>query len=704
MTLGPGAPAAAARGGRFGRRIARILAVLAAGVLVTVGLLAVFPPAGRLKDRLAKIAGDATGRTVTLGGARLALFPNVKLRLDAVTLSNPSVMAGPDLFRAETAEVVVRLLPLLKKKVEIVSVALTKPALNLQEDAAGNRNWPVAIKSAKGSTSALVLPATLSIDNGQVSFSSAKTGTTRRVDGVTAVLTTDPVSGAGAGKGRFAANGEIVAFDVAIADLRAGAAGTPMAIKATLEAPRGKAEVDGQADFSGRGAIAGTLAASTPSAIELARWLGANVSAEGEPFKTTVSGRVKASGSEVVFDGTNIVVNGATSRIDGRLSLEGPRPKLEGNIASDRLDLARLFGANRPQRAAPQALAAAPGGEEVAVAPGWNSLLVGLKELETGAAPQRAAAEAAPLAAAAKPAWSNQPFNLKALRIIDLDVTVTAAELAYGGLDLKNGRMKAALTDGALDAKVETLDVGKGKAQGSITLDSRADPPRAAVTLAMTEVAAEPIVTEITGKPLISGTSNVDITAKATGQTQSQLTSTLEGKAKFLMGKGAVRGFDVRRMISEWWRKWSFDLGMKTGFERLEAQYDIRKGVMRSSPGLALGGSEVEINSKGDVNVAAKRINQEIRIKVIPPPTALPVPVKISGDWAKPSIGVDWGSLFSSAGGIGGPQGVAPSAQPTPPEVQAVIRRVLAANLPASELSDDGKAMLRALLPPEVGQ
>jgi AsmA protein len=679
--------------------------VLAAGVLATVALLVLFPPAGILKDRLAKIASDATGRTVTLGGAHLVVFPNLKLRLDSVTLSNPPGMAGPDLLRAEQAEATVRLLALFKRKFELLSLSLKKPVLNLQEDAAGNRNWPVTVNQASGSKSASVLPAMLAVDDGEVSFTSAKTGTSRRVDGVTGVLTTDPVSGAGTGKGRFAANGEIVTFDVAIADLRAGTAGTPMAIKATLEAPRGKAEFDGQAEFSGRGAVAGMVTASTPSAVELARWLGANVSTDGEPFKTTVSGKVKASGSEVVFDGTNIIVNGAMSRIDGRLALDGPRPKLEGNVSSDRIDLARLFGAGRPQRAAPQALAAAAGGDEIDVAPGWNSLLDGLKELETGGTAQRAAAEADPLAAAAKkPAWSNQPFNLKALRIIDLDVTFTAAELAYGGLDLKNGRMKAALTDGALEAKVESLAVGKGKAQGMITLDSRADPPRAAVTLAMTDVAAEPIVTEITGRPLISGTSNVDITAKATGQTQSQLTSTLEGKAKFLMGKGAVRGFDVRRMISEWWRQWSFDLGMKTGFERLEAQYDIRKGIMKRSPGLALGGNEVEINSKGDVNVAAKRINQEIRIKVIPPPTALPVPVKISGDWAKPSIGVDWGSLFSSAGGIGGPQGVAPSAQPTPPEVQAAIRRVLAADLPASELSDDGKAMLRSLLPPEVTQ
>ena len=80
-------------------------------------------------------------------------------------------------------------------------------------------------------------------------------------------------------------------------------------------------------------------------------------------------------------------------------------------------------------------------------------------------------------------------------------------------------------------------------------------------------------------------------------------------------------------MIFEWWKSWSFDLSAKTGFQRLEAQYDIKKGIMRSEPGLEVGGSEVEINSAGTVNVPKKRLNQEIRVKAIPPPTAFPIPI-----------------------------------------------------------------------------
>jgi AsmA protein len=278
---------------------------------------------------------------------------------------------------------------------------------------------------------------------------------------------------------------------------------------------------------------------------------------------------------------------------------------------------------------------------------------------------------------------------------------MTVAEIAYGGLDLKNGRLKAGLTDGRLDSALEALDMGAGHATGAIKVDSRASPPRADIALSMTDVAADPIMNAISGKPLLSGTSNIDITAAASGQNQSQLASTLEGKAKIRMGAGALRGFDIRLMISQWWRKWTFDLARKTSFERLDAQYDIKKGILKSSPELELGGSEVEISSKGDINLPAKRLNQEIRIKVVPPPTSFPIPVRISGAWSQPSIGVDWGGLFSSTGGLGGPQQIAPSAEPVPLAVQAAIRRVLAAPIDQSVLTDEGRATLRSLLPEE---
>jgi AsmA protein len=351
----------------------------------------------------------------------------------------------------------------------------------------------------------------------------------------------------------------------------------------------------------------------------------------------------------------------------------------------------------------------AGGGDEPVATPPWESLLAEIEAIErANASPQGAAPRAAePLAAAAKPLWSEQPIGFGALKVVDLDVTLTAKEIAYGGLDLKNGVIRAALANGMLDAKVEKLDVGTGKATGNVTIDSVASPPQVGLGLTMTDVAAEPIINEIAGKPLISGTSNVEVSAKAVGQNQNQLASTLEGKAKFRMGKGALRGYEIKGfdfwdMLTNWKTILKFDLAKKTQFERLDAQYDIRKGIMSSSPGLDVGGNQVAINSKGDVNVPRKRITQKLRVTVMPPPTTFSLPVLISGEWAQPSIGIDWGTWFSGSDSSGDLKSLSPSAAaPAPPEVQAAVKRLLSSNIDPQLLSPEGKEVLRALLPPE---
>ncbi len=714
----PAAPTAPKKGGTFWR-IARLVLI---GAVASIALLLVFPPTGLIKDQLARSIGAAIGRTVTIGDIRLKLRPTLEAAFDQVAVSNPPGMPARDVFRAESIHTTVEFLPLLKGRVRMNRLDLIKPVFALEEGADGTRNWVFGGAGAHAETTpaadaarskpegtatpasealvpvAFSYPPDSAIVDGTLTFRSARTGAERTATAINAVQTFDPVSGALASKGHLAAGGETVAFDAAVGDLEAVIGGTSSTLKAHIDARPLKASVDGDASFSAAAEFAGALTASSPSLIDLARWLGSDITSSGSPLRGSLDGKIKTTTRDVTFTETDVMVDTTSGRFDGILDLGGARPRLTGTLASEHIDLGRATGAPRQSTLAPAPVTDfAP-----LVTPGWEQLLNDLNALDRGA--EAAAAEAAPSAAApaiTSPGWSEQPFNLKALQALDLDLLVTAAAVTYGALDLKQARVKAGLAEGMLDARLEALEVGRGTATGTLTVDSRAAPPRANVQLSMADVAAEPIVTELTGKPLLSGTSQVEITASAAGQTQSQLTSTLDGKAHFRMGPGALRGFDVRRMIFEWWKSWSFDLAARTGFTRLEAQYDIKKGIMRSEPGLAMGGSEVEINSAGTVNVPKKTLNQEIRVKAIPPPTAFPIPIKISGNWAKPSIGIDWGGLFSAAPGVGGPQALAQPPEPPPANVQAAIRRVLAQDLPEDRLSPEARRMLEELLPAE---
>lgn len=708
---------------KTGSRGWRIFRWVLIGTVVSIALLIAFPPTGIIKDQLAKSIGGAIGRTVTIGDMRLKLRPKLEAEFDQVTVSNPVGMPARDMFRADTVKTTVDLLPLLKGRVRMHRLDLIKPVIALEEAPDGTRNWvfgPVETNApapadpattaaaptegAPPPASEAIAPAAFSyppdstITDGTLTFHSAKTGAQREATAINSVQVLDAVAGSLGSKGNLAAGGETVTFDISLGSYEGVIAGETSTLKASMESKPLRAAIDGSANFSADAEFNGDVTASSPSLVGLGRWFGSDITESGQPLTGSLDGKVQATTRAVNFTETDVMVDTTSGRFDGSVDLGGVRPKVTGTLASEHIDLGRATGVKARSSLAPEPIDAF----EPLIQPSWDQLLSDLERLEKG--PQAAAAEAAPAAATAStvPSWSEQPYNLKALQSFDLDMLINATAITYGALDLKQGRVKADISEGVLTAKLEELSVGEGKAIGTVNVDSRASPPRAAVQLNMTNVAAEPIITELTGKPLLSGTSNVEITASAAGQNQSQLTSTLDGKAHFRMGQGALRGFDVRRMIFEWWKSWSFDLSSRTGFERLEAQYNIKNGIMRSEPGLEMGGSEVVINSAGTVNVPQKQLNQEIRVKAIPPPTAFPIPIKISGDWAKPKVGIDWGGLFSAAPGLGGPQALAPSPEPPPLNVQAAIRRVLAADLPADQLTPEAKEMLQSLLPQDA--
>ncbi len=76
-------------------------------------------------------------------------------------------------------------------------------------------------------------------------------------------------------------------------------------------------------------------------------WMGAEKTASGDPFKASLNGKIKATTRDIAFTETDVLVNASASHFEGRLDFAGVRPKLEGNIASERIDLVRLLGANK---------------------------------------------------------------------------------------------------------------------------------------------------------------------------------------------------------------------------------------------------------------------------------------------------------------------------------------------------------------------
>jgi hypothetical protein len=84
-------------------------------------------------------------------------------------------------------------------------------------------------------------------------------------------------------------------------------------------------------------------------------------------------------------------------------------------------------------------------------------------------------------------------------------------------------------------------------------------------------------------------------------------------------------------------------------------------------------------------------------MKLAPPPQHLPVPLKVSGSWTKPSIGWDLFSVMAEPRALAAPQALFASPEPPPAEIVAAIDRVLADQAKTEQMPPDVRNLLLSL-------
>lgn len=122
-----------------------LLKVIAAVILLLVVVVAALPfviDPNDYKDEISAQVEKTTGRTLTLqGDIELSVFPWIALELGPMTLSNAEGFDADYFAEVEKAEVRIRLLPLLRKELEMDTIVLNGLVLNLEKDAEGRTNW-----------------------------------------------------------------------------------------------------------------------------------------------------------------------------------------------------------------------------------------------------------------------------------------------------------------------------------------------------------------------------------------------------------------------------------------------------------------------------------------------------------------------------------------------------------------------------------
>ncbi len=113
-------------------------------VIVIAGLIAlgIFVDPNDYKQEISTQVEKSTGRKLTLeGDIKLSVFPWIALELGPLSLSNAAGFKADSFAKVEAAEIRIKLMPLLKKQLEMDTIILDGLVLNLEKSKAGTTNW-----------------------------------------------------------------------------------------------------------------------------------------------------------------------------------------------------------------------------------------------------------------------------------------------------------------------------------------------------------------------------------------------------------------------------------------------------------------------------------------------------------------------------------------------------------------------------------
>ena len=126
-------------------RMLKVLALAVGGlvVLLLILLLAVrfFINPNDYKDRIARVVKNSTGRELSLPGEiKLSVLPWIALELGPATLGNPPGFGDEPFAAVKHMALRVRLLPLLRRQLEIGRIEVDGLDLRLRKNASGRGN------------------------------------------------------------------------------------------------------------------------------------------------------------------------------------------------------------------------------------------------------------------------------------------------------------------------------------------------------------------------------------------------------------------------------------------------------------------------------------------------------------------------------------------------------------------------------------
>ncbi len=559
----------------------------------------------------ARQASAALGREVAIDGPlTVTLGDPIHVHSEGVRVANPEWATEKSFATLKALDADLRLWPLLRGVLDIPTLQLTQPVLDLEKNERGENNWSFPPDPRKEAVKKAVEPDTrheipiierLLITDGRVRYRDPVQAID--VDSTMSSVTAQPERDQVAlnGQGRFAGKDlTMQAKGGGLSFLRNSTEPYPVLIEATV----------GKTSATVEGSIKDPVSLD---GVDLSVTLRGDDMAEifpifGIPTPKTrpysLSSHLGRNGAVWNFEGMQGKVG--ESDLDGSVAvdLSGERPRVTGDLSSKRLAALDLVGFT----------GASPRGREDYPTKGRGRIL---------------------------PATT---IDLGMLRAADMDVHFHGqrVEAPFAPLDSLDARIR--LDDGLLHLEPLTLGVGGGQIGGVVLLDSRErKTPTLKATLKITHVTLTELFRGTQFAKDMGGTLTGHVELAGSGPTMADILAVANGKIGVVIDGGRLSSLAVKGLKTNLLET----LGVVVAgsqplpFNCFVTDMTIEKGMLKTKA-LVLDTPETLVIGSGGISLKDERLDLLIEGHSKQPQLfATHVPVMVRGSFRDPDISLD---------------------------------------------------------------
>lgn len=617
----------------------------------------------RIKAEVIALVAEQTGRELTIDGElKLSFVPWLGFEVGAVTLSNEDGFGEEPFAQFESAQARVRLRPLLRKEIEVGTLAVSGLKLDLVSDRSGASNWSDFVSDEDTSEG----PdddegfraqgiATIVLDDANIRYRDLASGDDYRLEN--ASLTAGPL-----------VPGE--PFDVAFA-FRAAMADTLSAqfdgettVTTDLEAEKATiAGFDTELQLSGEALGAAPVEASlragpisydgkadTLSIADLViRTLGTTIS-------TSLEGR-DISG-QAAFSGPLTVKEFVPRRVLAALGFEAPTTADRSALGSAEFSATLTAGTNSLQLDGLKARL-----DDSAITGSFAVTDIERERLRFDLSIDTLDADRylPPVEEGGTTGGGNaddEALPVEMIKDLDLSGTLNIGNLSVSGIRSTDVRATIKARNGELRVNPSQAKLYGGQYRGDVRVATRGSDLTISMNEQVSDVQAGELAGDLFERRQLSGAADVNLKLSGRGATLSALRSSLSGNLDFKFTDGYVEGIDlwyeIRRAKALFGKGEAPDAPeqpARTRYTDLTASAVVENGIMRSNdlnaelPFMRLGG-------QGEINLVDATVDYRLNALVLKKPeveadaqlaelVGARIPVRIRGDLAAPSVTPD---------------------------------------------------------------